>query len=212
MSSPEAQEKKQRSMEKLWDDWRTGERDHPMLGKKHTNESKQKISDHHIETGCALGERNGMWGRKHTAESREKMSIGQARSYVNETRKPYGRNGHRTGKYTSAKMNVNMHYRSSWERAFMIWCDFSDEVLEFQYEPFSIVYWDSLKHKRRYIPDFLVNYSDCRQVLYELKPKAFVNSKAALLKAAAAREHCVQNGIDCYQILTREQLEEMDVL
>lgn len=53
---------------------------HPMLGKKHTPESRKNMSDGHA--GLQIGEENPMFGKSHSAESRKKISI------ANKGRKP----------------------------------------------------------------------------------------------------------------------------
>jgi group I intron endonuclease len=45
--------------------------DHPMYGKKHTDESRRKISKNHADFS---GEKNPMYGKKHSPESIDKMS------------------------------------------------------------------------------------------------------------------------------------------
>ena len=211
MNSPAAREKWQVSMEQLWDDWKTGKRQHPFVGRHHTQSTKDKISRHHIETECVSGEKNGMFGRNHTPEAREKMSIAQTEMILNGTRKPYGRNFHKAGMLVTTK-GGEIYYRSSWEEAFAVWCDKNDDILTFSHEPFVIAYWDSINNKRRYVPDFLVEYTSGRTVLYEIKPAAFVNSQASQLKATAARKHCEESGIDGYKFLTKETLIEMGAL
>jgi len=211
VNSPEAREKWQASMTKLWADWKSGERVHPFKDRHHTQTTKDLISRHHIETGCVSGEKNGMFGRNHTPEAREKMSIAHSKMIVNGGRNPYGKNNHRTGLYESRK-GGKVSYRSSWERAFAVWCDNNDSIQRFDYEPFAISYWDTENAKRRYVPDFLVEYTTGAKILYEIKPAAFVNSRAAQLKAEAARKYCQENDIDAYEFMTKKTLVETGVL
>ena len=211
MNTLEAREKWQVAMEQLQEDWQTGERVHPWVGREHSQATKELISRRHVESGHGVGEKNWMFGRNHTPEAREKMSIAQSKMILNGTRKTYGRNFHKSGALATAKAG-EIYYRSSWERAFAAWCDVNDDVLTFTHEPFVIPYWNTENAKRRYIPDFLVEYTSGEKVLYEIKPTAFVNSKAAQLKATAARKHCLENGIDAYEFLTKESLIEMGAL
>lgn len=46
---------------------------HPMFGKTHTEESKQKMSQTRLDRGLGIGELNGMYGKTHTPESIEKI-------------------------------------------------------------------------------------------------------------------------------------------
>ena len=46
---------------------------HPMFGKIHTEESKQKMSQTRLDKGLGIGELNGMYGKTHTPESIEKI-------------------------------------------------------------------------------------------------------------------------------------------
>ena len=52
-------------------------------------------------------------------------------------------------------------YRSSWEHAFMRFCDSNDNILQWASESISIPYRNPLTGKMtRYIPDFFVTYQD----------------------------------------------------
>jgi len=46
---------------------------HPMLGKQHTTDAKQKMSRTRIDNKLSVGERNGMYGKTHSDEAREKQ-------------------------------------------------------------------------------------------------------------------------------------------
>ena len=211
MNTPEAREKRKAGLEQLRQDWALGSRSHPCRGRKHSVESRKRIADRHAETGHLRGEKNPMFGRNHTLESREKMSIAQAEGFANGTRKPYGKNNHRTGILETRK-GSQVNHRSSWERDYALWCDENDEITSFSHEPFIIPYWDLTNHKRRYVPDFLVEFTSGRKILVEIKPAAFANSKASQLKAAAARKYCLDNGIDEYIILTKQDLIKEGVI
>ena len=56
------------------------EGDHPMLGKKHSPESRKNMSDGHA--GLHIGEKNPMFGKRLSAESKKKISV------ANKGRKP----------------------------------------------------------------------------------------------------------------------------
>ncbi len=182
-----------------------------MLGKHHTDETKQKISEHHLLTGCLVGVRNGMCGRCHSEKSKEQMSDKHTQLFAAGIRRAYGKNGHVKGEFTSSKCTRPAFFRSSWERSFLEHLEKDAHVSKFTHEPMRIPYsFDN--HKRWYVPDVLVEYLDGVKILYEIKPAQFVNSKRCLLKSEAARVYCQSHAIDDYQILTRTELEEMGAL
>ena len=70
----------------------------------------------------------------------------------------------------------NIIYRSLWERKFMVYCDNSDNILEWGCEEIIIPYispWDSKVH--RYFPDFYIKVKqssgDLKKFIIEVKPK-----------------------------------------
>lgn len=88
--SEEARKKISETNKKLF---RTGERIHPLLGKYHSNETKEKISKHHLESGCFVGENNPMYGilginnpnfgLKRTTDFKENLSKIKAEQWKN---------------------------------------------------------------------------------------------------------------------------------
>ena len=70
----------------------------------------------------------------------------------------------------------NIIYRSSWERKFMVYCDNSDNILEWGSEEVIITYlspWDGKIH--RYFPDFYIKVKQSdgglKKFIIEVKPK-----------------------------------------
>jgi len=66
-------------------------------------------------------------------------------------------------------------YRSSWEHAFMTFCDNNEHVLEWASEPIRIPYVNPLTGKKTtYVPDFLIRYRDKNNKIHteliEIKP------------------------------------------
>ena len=52
-----------------------------------------------------------------------------------------------------------IEHRSSWEREFMKYCDLSEHVTQWSSEEKAIWYYDPIqKKKRRYFPDFIIQY------------------------------------------------------
>ena len=69
-------------------------------------------------------------------------------------------------KYSGNPMLIE--HRSSWEREFMKWCDTNDKVTKWSSEEKAIWYYDPVsKKKRRYFPDFIVQYEKANGLKYE---------------------------------------------
>lgn len=183
---------------------------HCWEGRHHTDETKKLISEARISNPLT-GEKNGMYGRKHSVKAKDAMSDKHTQLIINGLRKPYGENNHKRGIYTSIKTGKVNNYRSSWELATMQFLDASDDVKTYSYENFRIAYSYN-DNNRWYIPDLLITFSDDRQELWEIKPVEFINSKANILKTAAAIKYCEDNGISCYRIMTRKELQEYGIL
>ncbi len=68
---------------------------------------------------------------------------------------------------------TNIIYRSSWERAFMNWCDTSSKVVKWNSEQIRIPYISSINNNkvRRYFVDFWLLLDDDKQYLVEIKPE-----------------------------------------
>ena len=70
----------------------------------------------------------------------------------------------------------NIVYRSLWERKFMVYCDTSDNIIEWGSEEIIIPYlspWDGRMH--RYFPDFYIKVKQhdgsVKKFIIEVKPK-----------------------------------------
>lgn len=186
----------------------SGEIQHPRLGKRHSEETKDIIRQRRIENPL-IGEKNGMYGRKHTESAKESMSEKHAELLVNGLQKPYGNNS-RHGTYKSVKCQREIYYRSSWELAVMKYLDTNMLVSSWDYECMRIPYMYN-NHKRWYVPDFFVSFSDGQKQLWEIKPKEFIDSERNKCKSFAANLWCEQNAIK-YFILTRDELLDMKIL
>lgn len=186
---------------------------HPMLGHVHGDETRVKMKESAV--GKHDGDLNGMKGRKHREDSKEKMSDGHSQNLVDGKGFVYGGTGHVKGWFTSIKGKGNagmpMFYSSSWERDMMLHLEENVDVVSYEYERIRISY-KYAGNKRNYVPDFLVTYSDGRRVLVEIKPKQFLNNEKTMLKAEAARAYCTTTGIDAYEILTGEDLRSRQII
>jgi hypothetical protein len=187
----------------------------PRLGAVLSEETKEKISKHHKETGCFKGDKNPMYGKTHTDEIKQKMSEIVSSEMVAGKRRAYGKNYHEKGYVFSTKLNIDVFYRSSWEKATTRWLDQNNNVKTFTYEPFAIPYIQKEGNRdniRHYVPDFLVEYNDGKKELWEIKPLIYANTEKARQKQIAAEEYCKLNGINGYRILTKEDLKSMNIL
>ena len=122
----------------------------------------------------------------------------------------------------------NIVYRSLWERKFMVYCDNSDNILEWGSEEIIIPYlspWDGKLH--RYFPDFYIKVrqasGNIKKFIIEVKPKKQtrppkpVNRKTKKwlsevktysineAKWKHAKEWCSNNDME-FKILTEEEL------
>ena len=113
-------------------------------------------------------------------------------------------------------------YRSSWEHAFMQFCDKHTSVVKWASESVRIPYKHPLTGKQtNYVPDFLVQYEDKRgklvTELVEIKPKkqSVIESKASnkekavvavnYAKWASAQVWCKRNGIT-FRVITEDDI------
>ena len=189
---------------------------HPFLGRRHTEESKAKMSLEQTSSGRSKGSNNPMYGKHHTDDAKASMSEKHSLAFVEGRRKQYGKNGHKHGTYTSSKTGIEMTYRSSWELATMKWLDANPDVQTYSYESLRIPYWilelSGVKQKRHYVPDFLVTFTDARKELWELKPAAFSNNTKTEIKQTAAKTWCFDNSVALYRLLSKEQLKQLGIL
>jgi len=118
-------------------------------------------------------------------------------------------------------------YRSLWERKMFRYCDTNTKVLKWASEEIAIKYYNPVKKRAaNYYPDVYMEYIDAdnkkKKVLIEIKPlketkppvykrrtknvliaEAMFNQNQA--KWAAAREFCMDNGIE-FRIMTEKEL------
>ena len=122
-------------------------------------------------------------------------------------------------KYTGKRQPT---YRSSWEWAFMTFCDNHPSVTHWASESINIPYFNPLKQKNTiYVPDFIVVYKDkngtSRAEMIEIKPsgeiletvgKGVRNQAMAILnhcKWEAARKWCKENGVT-FRVITENDM------
>lgn len=119
-------------------------------------------------------------------------------------------------------------YRSLWERKYMVYCDTSEEILEWSSEEKCIGYRSPIDgNYRRYFPDFIIKKRDpdgsIKKYVIEIKPykqtipppkpkrqtKKYINEvythATNQAKWSAAREWCADRGYE-FQVLTEKEL------
>lgn len=110
-----------------------------------------------------------------------------------------------TGTHTSPKCPTPIEYRSGWELTVCNYLDNDSTVLKYTYEALEIQYLSNLKAKklRKYIPDFLVWYTDGKVKMVEVKRENQLTNLRVQKKAAAARLWCAaQNPPVTYEFWT----------
>lgn len=188
---------------------RTPEYVHSQTGLKRSEETKALLRQRKAENPL-VGEKNGMWGRKHKVSSRNAMSEAQSMMLLTGKKRPYGGNS-KKGEYVSSKTGKQHFFKSGWELALMKWFDMAPNIEMWDYECVRIPYYYN-EHKRWYVPDFLVTYSDGHLELWEVKPKEFMTSEKNVLKTEAAQAWCKENNVTAYRVMTGEQLQTMQVI
>lgn len=122
----------------------------------------------------------------------------------------YGKTRTKRGTYFSTKNNINITYRSSWEESVFLWLDKNEEVSSYECEKLRLKYKDPKNNSldKIYIPDILLKYKNGKEILVEIKPKAFFNDPINIEKFKAAKEYCKQNNID-FEIWSDDKIEEI---
>lgn len=95
-------------------------------------------------------------------------------------------------------------YESDLERKMMERLEEDPAVCKWTKRHGITIFWiDGQKHKRRYYPDFLVEYTDGRKALIEVKDASRVDSDDVKRKRKAAEFWCKQRGME-YILVTIE--------
>lgn len=182
----------------------SGEVKHSWLGRRHSQKTKDKISQVRIEKKLSLGENNPMFGKKHTRETKEVMSKIRTEKILNGEYSEW----FKKGVIWSTKMNKEMYFRSAWEECVLKKIEQEDDVLFFDVEPFSIPYrYGTDNHKRHYIPDILMVYKNGTKKLIEIKPKQFVGAEINKAKFSAAIEYCQKCNM-LFEVWTEKEIRQ----
>jgi hypothetical protein len=118
---------------------------------------------------------------------------------------------YKTGEHRSPKSPGSViKFRSGWEQSVCEWLDQDPEVVLYQYECIDIRFVSNLKtlRTRRYIPDFLVTYSDGRKVLVEVKRKDQLKKRHTQKKISAGKSWASAHGIE-FEIWTEEKIAKI---
>ena len=181
--------------------YKSGKIVHPWVGRNHSEETKQKISRHHIENKTFNGENNPMYGKNHTNNTKEKISYTRVNNILNGNYHDW----FLKGKFKSIKNNKEYIYRSSWELICYQYLEFNESVKEYIAEPFSLEYFYN-KTTKNYIPDLLIINYDGSKKLIEIKPKYYLEYDINKQKFKAAEEYCSKNNI-IFEIWSEEHIE-----
>lgn len=87
-------------------------------------------------------------------------------------------------------------YQSDMERKMMVRLEADPTVIKWMKRHGITIFWvDGRKHKRRYYPDFLVEYTDGHKALLEVKDPSRLESDDVKRKRQAAELWCRQRGM-----------------
>jgi hypothetical protein len=131
----------------------------------------------------------------------KKVNFHKKRFYRKKKKKNYGKRG----KFYSQKNKTYIEYKSSYELAYIKILEKDNSVISYEYEPIVIEFYLDGK-KRRYVPDFVVNYGDLSDI-HEVKPKRFLKHKLIKYKAKMARQVIKENdNFNKFKFITEKDL------
>ena len=104
----------------------------------------------------------------------------------------------------------NPIYKSMWERRFMIYCDKSKSILEWDSESVDIPYVSPKDGRwHNYYPDFFIKYKDKNDqiinALIEIKPYFQKKWDVNVAKWEACQKHCNKKNME-FKVLTEREL------
>lgn len=164
-----------------------------MLGKQHSDETKQKMSEAHAgkeftDEHCE----NISEGRKamlkaqggFTREHKEAISRATIKQYQNgfEPKLHHVRGWHESPKAGS------VYHRSSYEKKSFLKLDADETVKTYQTETVTTEYWNPVrKITSSYLIDLLIEYVDGSKKLVEVKPEKFLTDEVVICKVEAGK-------------------------
>ena len=119
---------------------------------------------------------------------------------------------YKTGVHNSTKAGL-CKYRSGWELEYMKFLDSNVQVVSYSYEKVIVPYISNIRSGRirRYFPDFLIEYSDGRKVLVEIKPSNRLNKPINVKKLLAAKQWCKEHDVTL-EVITEVELRGLGLL
>lgn len=95
----------------------------------------------------------------------------------------------------------------------MQFLDADDNVKSYLYEGVVVGYVSNVRsgRVRKYWPDFLVEYTDGKKIMIEIKPKKRLDQTIVKKKLAAARQWCGEHGATL-EIVTEVELKALCLL
>ncbi len=127
-------------------------------------------------------------GFRMTAEARDKISVNSSMRNTGYTR---GKGG-----MVKSTKGGEFFYRSSYELRAVNLMDNSAYVTSFEYEPVTIIYFDTKGQKRRYRPDFIVNWIDGTRSIVEVKPTWNFDDTKFIEKSVSASMYAKNKGMN----------------
>jgi len=114
-----------------------------------------------------------------------------------------------TGTHISPKAG-ECAYRSGWERRYMEYLDENHDVKSYLYEGVIVMYINNVRSGKlcKYFPDFLVEYTDGRKILVEIKPAKRVNQLKVQKKLIAAKQWCDEHEATL-EVVTEVELKKL---
>jgi hypothetical protein len=117
---------------------------------------------------------------------------------------------YKTGIHISPKCKNPIKYRSGWEYIAAQAFDLDKNVVEYEYESFTIPYIANVRSGklRTYLPDFLVTYNDGTKIIVEIKKTNALSHAIVIKKAEAAEKWAKKKGM-LYQIWSKDVIDQM---
>ncbi len=107
-----------------------------------------------------------------------------------------------------SKLNSDLiQFESSLERDFIYLLEFNKNVKFYLEQPIEIDYFDNKGKKRKYVPDFMIEYYDKKVQLVEIKYQSTLDSEIEKLqpKFTAAINFCKRNDYN-FRVITEEYI------
>jgi predicted nuclease of restriction endonuclease-like (RecB) superfamily len=120
------------------------------------------------------------------------------------------------GKHNSTKMFRMIPWESTLERDFIKLLDFDQSVTYFEFQPMRIDYAYQGK-KLKYYPDFLIQKSDSKSYLYEVKAFEKTKDERNKIKFQVGRKYCQEKNMT-YVVVSEKDIrkgyliENLDIL